>query len=256
MRNLKVKIKKFVCKNEKKEIEKLKKQLKKIKLENKKLKIQNEFKDDIISAISHEFKNPISIINGYIETILNNRLDVNTNQKFLEKIHKNSLRLTNLIDRLYLVTKIENQKLKPNFKEVKLDNSIKELIKSFDEERLVLNLKPVIIKADKNLIDIAVSNLISNALKYSKEKVIIDLNENFLEITDKGVGIEKDKIDLITQKFYRIAKNDWDNSLGLGLYITKKIINMHNFKLKIQSEKKKGSKFSIILKEDREHRLQ
>jgi signal transduction histidine kinase len=253
---MKKRIKKFFCKNEKKEIEKLKKQLKKSELENQKLKKINEFKDDIISAISHEFKNPISIINGYIETILNSRLDESTNQKFLEKIHKNSYRLSNLIDKLYLVTKIENQKLKPNFKEIKLEGLIKELIKSFDEERLVLNLKPVIIKADKNLMEIAVSNLISNALKYSKEKVIITLNENFLEVKDKGIGIEKDKLDLITRKFYRIAKNDWDNSLGLGLYITKKILNMHNLKLKIQSEKKKGSKFSIILKEDKECRLQ
>ncbi|GAX87798.1 conserved hypothetical protein [Lebetimonas natsushimae] len=249
---MKNKIKNLFCKNKKKEIEKLKKQIKKLELENKKLAKINEFKDDVISAISHEFKNPISIINGYIETILVNRLDEKTNQKFLEKIHKNSARLSELIDRLYLVTKLENQKLKPDFQNIGLDSLIKELIKSFDEERIILNLKPVTITADRNLIEIAISNLISNALKYSKDKVTINLNENKLEVIDKGIGIEKEKLDLITKKFYRIAKNDWDNSLGLGLYITKKILDMHNFSLNIESQKKKGSRFSIILKEDKE----
>lgn len=253
---MKNKIKNFFCKNEKKEIEKLKKQIKKLSLENKKLKKINSFKDDIISAISHEFKNPISIINGYIETILTNNLDEKTNQKFLEKIHKNSVRLSSLIDRLYLVTKLENKKLKPYFQNIRLDNLIKELVKSFDEERIILNLSPVNIKADRNLIEIAISNLISNALKYSKDKVTINLDENNLEVIDKGIGIEKEKIDLITQKFYRIAKNDWDNSLGLGLYITTKILEIHKFNLKIESEKKKGSKFTIILKEYKESPLQ
>jgi len=92
---------KFFFKKEYKEIEKLKEENRKLKKENKKLKIMNSFKDEVISAISHEFKNPISIINGYIETILETNLDEKTKLKFLNKIHKNTNRLSELINRLY-----------------------------------------------------------------------------------------------------------------------------------------------------------
>jgi len=239
MKNVKL----LICKKELKEIERLKEEIKKLKKENKKLKIQNQFKDDLISAISHEFKNPITIINGYIETILKSNIPPTLQKKFLEKIEKNTLRLNELINRLYLVSKLEKNRFSLQKSKFRLDLLIKDLIKSFDEERFILNLKEVEIYADKELIQIVISNLISNAIKYSKDKITINLNENRFEIIDKGIGIDKDKIELITQKFFRIAKNDWDNSLGLGLYIVKKILKLHNTKLLIESEKKKGSKF-------------
>ncbi len=231
------------CTKEKEEIEKLKKKIKTLKIENKKLKIQNSFKDDVISAISHEFKNPISIINGYIETILSSNLPENLQQKFLEKIHKNTIRLTSLINRLYLITKIENQKLKINKTYFYLDEAINEVLASFDEERIKTNLHHLKVYADKNLIQIVISNLISNAIKYSKKEIYVNLNNHCFEVIDKGIGIDKRHLDMIKEKFFRIAKNDWDNSLGLGLYIAEKILKLHDTHLQIQSEKKKGSRF-------------
>lgn len=236
-------LKSKICTKEKKEIEKLKKEIKYLKIENKKLKIQNNFKDDIISAISHEFKNPISIINGYIETILTSPIPKNLQKKFLEKILKNSIRLSELIDRLYFITKIENQKLKINKTYFYLDEAIKEVLASFDEERIKTNLSPLKVYADKNLLEIVISNLVSNALKYSKKEIYINLNARYFEVIDKGIGIEKKHLEMIKEKFFRIAKNDWDNSLGLGLYIVEKILKLHNSHLQIQSQKKKGSKF-------------
>jgi len=231
-----------------KEIEELKEEIKKLKKENKKLKIINSYKDELISAISHEFKNPISIINGYIETILNSNLDPKTQEKFLKKILKNTTRLSELIDRLYLITKLENEKLRPKFTEFELDSLIRELVESFNDERIELNLTPVTIKADKKLIEIVIANLISNALKYSKKQIKINLTSEKVEVTDYGVGIDEDKIELIKQKFYRIAKNDWDNSLGLGLAIAEKILQLHNTSLKIQSKKNRGSTFGFEIK--------
>ena len=250
-------IKKFFCKKETKEIEKLKKELKILKKENKKLKIQNSFKDDVISAIAHEFKNPISIINGYIETILSSNLPPKLQEKFLNKIHKNTSRLSELIDRLYLITKIENQKLKLNKESFRLDKIIKEVVESFDEKRIKLNLIPTKINADKNLIQIVIFNLISNAIKYSKDEIAINLNEKYFEVIDKGIGIDKKNLENIKEKFFRIAKNDWDNSLGLGLYIVEKILKIHNTHLEIESEIKKGSKFyfDITSLKDKEYLL-
>lgn len=231
---------KIFFKKELQELERLKEENIKLKDKNKKLKAINSFKNDIISAISHEFKNPISIINGYIDTIMENELDEKTQKRFLEKIHKNSHRLSELLDRLYLVTKLKNKNITPTFTEFRLDKAIKDLI---DNERVEFNLAPTTVYADKELIEIAVSNLISNALKYSNDKVTVNLDAKYLEVIDRGIGIDEDKIALITKKFYRISKNDWDNSLGLGLYIVKKILKMHGTKLEIKSEKEKGSNF-------------
>ncbi len=214
----------------------------------------NSFKDEVISAISHEFKNPISIINGYIETIINSDLDEKTKTKFLNKIHKNTTRLSELIDRLYLITKLENNKLKPKFSKFRLDLIAKELIESLDEDRIILNTKQIEVLADKNLMEIVLRNLISNALKYSNDEIIVNIDEKKVEVIDKGKGIDKKDIDLIKEKFYRVAKNDWDNSLGLGLAIVEHILNLHNSKLEIESQKNRGSRFyfditSIINKE-------
>ncbi len=236
-------LKNIACKKNLKEIEKLKNEIKALKKENIKLKIQNSFKDDIISAIAHEFKNPISIINGYIETILTSSLSKELENKFLNKIHKNTTRLSALIDRLYFITKIENNKLKLNKTHFYLDEAINEVIASFDESRIIKNLNHIKVYADKNLLQIVISNLISNALKYSKKEVYINLNENYFEVIDKGIGIDKKNLELIKEKFFRISKNEWDNSLGLGLYIVEKILKLHNTNLQIESEKKKGSKF-------------
>jgi len=235
-------LKKFFYKNELEELEKLKEENKRLKKENRKLQILNSSKDELISAISHEFKNPISIINGYIETILTNDLPQEINDKFLNKIQKNTLRLSNLIDRLYLITKLENNKIKVKFTKFDLCETTKNIIESFDTDRIVLNCQKTPVFADKTLIETVIYNLISNALKYSKQEITVNINKYF-EVIDKGKGIDEKEIDLIKQKFYRIAKNDWDNSLGLGLAIVDKILKLHKTKLEIQSEKGKGSRF-------------
>ena len=235
-------LKKFFYKNELEELEKLKEENKRLKKENRKLQILNSSKDELISAISHEFKNPISIINGYIETILTNNLPQEMNDKFLNKIQKNTLRLSSLIDRLYLITRLENNKIKVKFTKFDLCEMTKNIIESFNTDRIVLNCQKTPIFADKTLIETVIYNLISNALKYSKKEITININDNF-EVIDKGKGIDEKEIELIKQKFYRIAKNDWDNSLGLGLAIVDKILKLHKTQLKIKSQKGKGSRF-------------
>ena len=80
-------------------------------------------------------------------------------------------------------------------------------------------------------------------MKYSDDEVIINLNNKYFEVIDKGIGIEEKYLKNIKEKFFRIAKNDWDNSLGLGLYIVEKILKLHNTHLEIESKIKKGSKF-------------
>lgn len=215
-----------------------------------KLTLSNRQKDDIISAISHEFKNPIAIISGYSQTLIE---DENLSQtlkiKFLNKILSNSNKMSQIVDKLRLTLKLQdnNHKLILNKVSIKkiVENSISDLkIKYKNREIKVLGVDKEI-NADEILIGIAISNLIENALKYSQEDVIIEINENSISITDKGIGISQENLENIFKKYYRATSNNWNNSLGLGLFIVKSILNVHNFKLEINSKIGNGSTFKI-----------
>ena len=215
-----------------------------------KLTLANRQKDDIISAISHEFKNPIAIISGYSQTLIE---DENLSQtlkiKFLNKILSNSNKMSQIVDKLRLTLKLQdnNHKLILNKVSIKkiVENSISDLkIKYKNREIKVFGVDKEI-NADEILIGIAISNFIENALKYSQEDVIIEINENSISITDKGIGISQENLENIFKKYYRATSNNWNNSLGLGLFIVKSILNVHNFKLEINSKIGNGSTFKI-----------
>ena len=215
-----------------------------------KLTLANRQKDDIISAISHEFKNPIAIISGYSQTLIEDEnLSLTLKIKFLNKILSNSNKMSQIVDKLRLTLKLQdnNHKLILNKVSIKkiVENSISDLkIKYKNREIKVLGVDKEI-NADEILIGIAISNLIENALEYSQEDVIIEINENSISITDKGIGISQENLENIFKKYYRATSNNWNNSLGLGLFIVKSILNVHNFKLEIDSKIGNGSTFKI-----------
>lgn len=216
-----------------------------------KLQLANQQKDDIISAISHEFKNPIAVINGYSQTLLDDQdLNPNIRNKFLHKIHRNGTKLSDLIDTLRLSIKLDNGKQSMSFHTINLHEIIldtAENIKLNYPKRGVIiegdtNIK---IKADPSLFSVVIANLIENAFKYSEDEVKVKFDENSLAVIDSGIGISKSDLENITSKFYRVHENSWNNSLGLGLFIVKNILNLHNFSLQIESEENEGSTFSI-----------
>jgi signal transduction histidine kinase len=216
-----------------------------------KLKKLNTQKDDIISAISHEFKNPIAIINGYSQTLLN---DDNVNQeiqkKFLNKILSNGQRLSNLIDTLRLSIKLDEGKQPFNFVNLNINQLAKDTVSNlkpnYKKRKIVVEENAqVTIKADETLMSIAVSNLIENALKYSEDTVTVLIDENSFSVLDKGIGISEEDLERITSKYFRVSNNGWNNSLGLGLSIVSNILQLHRFRLKIESTEDVGSTFSI-----------
>lgn len=216
-----------------------------------KLKASNSQKDDIISAISHEFKNPISVINGYSQTLID---DENMNQeiqkKFLKKIHKSGTRLSTLIDTLRLSIKLEEGKQPLKYKDINLYGLVEDCIESlqsnYKNRDITLNAnKELTIRADETLLSIAVINLIENALKYSEDTVNVIIDNNYISISDTGIGIKESDLQNITNKFYRVSSNGWNNSLGLGLSIVTNILNIHSFKLHIDTKENEGSTFTI-----------
>ena len=216
-----------------------------------KLQESNDQKDDIISAISHEFKNPIAVINGYSQTLLDDEtLNPNIRQKFLSKIYKNGARLSNLIDTLRLSIKLDSGQQKANFTTVNLHELITDTVEimqvNYNKRKTIINgEKNITIKADQGLFGIVLSNLIENAYKYSEDEVVINFDANSISVIDTGIGISKSNLENITSKFYRVQGNTWNNSLGLGLFLVNNIIQLHNFSLQIESEENEGSTFII-----------
>jgi signal transduction histidine kinase len=216
-----------------------------------KLEASNQQKDDIISAISHEFKNPIAVINGYSQTLLDD-VDINPNirNKFLEKIFKNGVKLSELIDTLRLSIKLDSGQQSMNFTTINLYELLQDTIENIkinhpQREAIIKGDKEVTIKADNALFGVVISNLIENAFKYSEDEVIIEFTQKELKVIDTGIGINAKELENITNKFYRVHSNSWNNSLGLGLFIVNNIINLHKFKLNILSKENVGSTFSI-----------
>jgi signal transduction histidine kinase len=218
----------------------------------KNLQNSNIQKDDIISAISHEFKNPIAVINGYAQTLIEDKnINNDIKDRFLNKIYKSGNRLNNLINTLRLSIKLDKGKQTLQMSKVNMKSFLEENIElislNYKNREILLEVKVNYqLNIDKTLFSIAVINLIENGLKYSDDTVTIVLSKNKISIIDTGIGINEDDKSLITQKFYRISSNGWNNSLGLGLSIVLNILNQHNFKLNIQSEKNEGSNFTII----------
>ena len=216
-----------------------------------KLKLSNRQKDDIISAISHEFKNPIAVINGYSQTLIeDDKLNPKIRNKFLSKILSNSNKMSEMIDRLRLSIKLEEGKVEENFTKVNINKMMQNIaddLKISYPGRDILIQQEINIKiqADETMIRIAFENLIENALKYSQDDVTIQIRENTISIIDHGIGIKKEDIPNITQKFFRVSNNSWNNSLGLGLSLVANIIASHNFKLEITSIEHEGSNFTV-----------
>ncbi len=216
-----------------------------------KLQSSNKQKDDIISAISHEFKNPIAIINGYSQTLLEDpNINTNIRQKFITKIYKNGIRLSELIDTLRLSSKLDSGLQEITSKTINLSQLIYETVDninlSYPKRKVIINGdKDITIRGDASLFSIVITNLIENAFKYSEDEVIINYTKASFDVVDSGIGISPQNLKNITNKFYRVNENTWNNSLGLGLFIVSNILTLHNFSLNIQSKENQGSTFSV-----------
>lgn len=216
-----------------------------------KLKLSNRQKDDIISAISHEFKNPIAVISGYTQTLLSDK-DINQKirDKFLEKIASSAKKMTTMIDRLRLSIRLEDGKMENKIKSVHLKDLIKiqieDVKEAYPNREVLFDGEDIVKEVDETLFGVAVINLIENALKYSQDRVYVTLSSEKISVKDNGIGIAQKEIENITKKFYRVSTNGWNNSLGVGLSLVSNIVTQHNFRLNIQSVQNEGSTFEIL----------
>jgi len=229
-------------------------------LKQKKL---SNIKNDFINNMTHELKTPISTISLASQMLRDNT--VTNTPKTIEHISgiifQESKRLTTQVEKVLQMAVFNEGNLKLKFKEVNLNALIHSVVLNFElrvkskNGELTTDLKadPAIIKGDEVHITNVLFNLLDNAVKYSKDepKIIIssEVKDNFLEISvkDHGIGIQKEHVGQIFERFYRVPTGNVHNvkGFGLGLSYVKKIIDSHKGKIKVDSAINKGTKFTI-----------
>ncbi len=217
----------------------------------KKLKRISRQRNELISAVSHEFKNPVAIINGYAQTLVDEPdMPVALRRRFIQKIYDASCKISSMIDRLALAMKFESGNLELHKSRFDMCEVAKEVVgllqERYAKRSIILECRSSWVEADKAMIEIAMSNLVDNALKYSELPVKIEIGDGLFCVQDQGMGIKEEELGKITKKFYRIKKS-WDNSMGLGLYIVSYILKLHGTTLEIKSKEGEGSRFCFRL---------
>jgi two-component system CheB/CheR fusion protein len=221
-------------------------------------------KDEFISIASHELKTPITSLKAalqMIERITSKTEEMKPAHSFVKKGIKQVDKLIELIKDLLEVTKIQAGKLELKKTRFILDDLITECCEDLqlqsDSHQLVIEGEKIIaVYADRNRMEQVIINLISNAVKYSPggEKVVIHVSSHNHEvkiaITDYGIGIAKDKLPFLFDRFYRVDDTSQRYSgLGLGLYISAEIVRRHDGIIGIESTQGKGSTFWFTIPE-------
>jgi len=217
-----------------------------------KIKLKNRQRSDMLSAIAHEFRNPIASIMGYSQTLIeDDEIPTGLQIKFLAKIYNNGEKIEELLSRLLLWNRFESGRQKLQLSKFDLKPLAYEMALNLEDKyknrEIVVEGESFVVKADRALMEIVLKNLIENALKYSKEVVMVKFENRRVSVIDQGVGISKENIDKVTKKFFRTDEHSWDNSMGLGLAIVKQILKLHNTVLEIESQEDRGSTFSFVI---------
>ena len=227
-----------------------------------KVKLEN-MRSDFVANVSHELKTPLTSISGFVETLkLNENIDIDTRNRFLGIIENESDRLKRLIDDILLLSFIENND-KMSLDKVSIYEVFKEVYEmisymakskniSLDYE---FNNKEIIILSNRDYIKQVFLNLVDNAIKYTPENRSIKVEAKkekdiiTIKVIDEGLGIPKEDIDRIFERFYRVdkARSRDVGGTGLGLAITKHIVKSLDGSITVNSELNKGSEFIVTI---------
>jgi signal transduction histidine kinase len=223
-------------------------------------------KSDFVANVSHEFKTPISAIEGYATLLKNNDLSQEKRDSYIDKIIENSVRLSKLSSNMLSLSKLENQ-LETLYKgEYRLDEQIRKSILLLENKwtakniEFDLDLPKCKLYANEELVEQVWYNLIDNAIKNSddgsKIKIKIDKHELYTNviITDNGNGMSDDVMQHLFEKFYQGDASRMAEGNGLGLSIVKKIIDLYDGKIEVKSKLNEGTSFKITL--PKSHRVQ
>ena len=214
----------------------------------------------LLHLVSHDLRTPLAIIAGYASIIAENATVIEGDELIIasmQAIQRGVARMTTMIDELTEMARVEGEQLQLHCEPVGLVAFLKEFVhrsaKVFDMTRLHLDIavEETIIEADGPRLDRIISNLISNAMKYSAADAPVSLrvasedDYAIFSVTDQGCGIPSHELTEIFQRFHRVKHQRRIDGIGLGLYITKSLVEAHGGRIWVESEVGKGSTFYV-----------
>jgi len=228
------------------------------------LKDLERYRKEFVGNVSHELKTPIFNIQGYILTLLEGGLDdPKINKLYLKRTEKSIDRMISIVEDLESITKLESGEMKlrmESFDLVKLVDDVFDMELMMANERKIQLLverpeRPVIVRADKKRIMEVMTNLVANAIKYGKRKGFVrvlfyDLKDTvMIEVMDNGIGVDKNDLPRIFERFFRVDKSRSreQGGTGLGLSIVKHIIEAHKQTINVKSVVDEGTTFTFTL---------
>lgn len=233
-----------------------------VSLDNSRLfeqvKSLSEKKDEFIALASHELKTPLTTIKGYLQVMAKKEQD-KLSELFLTKSLNQVDKLNTLVEDLLNMSRIESGRLDFNLEIFDLKVMLQDIIETFSwsagshEIIATLGHTPAFIEGDRQRIEQAILNLMTNAIKYSPkaDKIYISLEvvgtSTTVRVKDEGIGLTHQQKEQLFTRFYRAEDTKGISGLGLGLYLTKQIIDRHQGKIEVSSEYGKGSEFCFTL---------
>lgn len=229
------------------------------------LKQQDKFRREFLGNLAHELKTPVFSIQGYVLTLLEGGLeDDKVNRMFLERAAKAIDRMTNILEDLDELTKLEVNELKLEIRPFDIRDLAREVMDSFEmkaqEKGMTVRFSKdysnaIMVKADRGKIAQVFTNLIGNSITYGNDGGetlvrIYDVDDIVtIEISDNGPGIDPKHIPRLFERFYRVeqSRNRNEGGSGLGLSIVKHILDSHNQTISVRSTVGIGSTFTFSL---------
>ncbi|QIA09347.1 hybrid sensor histidine kinase/response regulator transcription factor [Draconibacterium halophilum] len=252
------------------------------KMEAEQLKEMEKIKTDFYTNITHEFKTPLTVILGL--TNPDSKISKTSFSNYIPMIRRNAMRLLQLVNQMLDLSKLEAQIMQVNYIQTDIISYFRQLIEPFrhlaNEKEINLHfqttVKELYMDFDPERMDSLVGNLLMNAIKYSSKNSLISFNVSKLkgedklynigysifpprryypdrllklEIKDTGIGITKEEIPLIFNRFYRVSRNNHElkEGAGIGLLLVKEIVKLLNGNLFICSKPGKGTEIIVLL---------
>ncbi len=217
-------------------------------------------KTDFVSNVSHEMKTPLAVIKNYAQLLKKGDLSIEKQAEYAENIEEAVVKLNSLISNILKLNRLENQRitLEPTHYDVcqQLCDCILQFETAWDEKNIELEVDledSATIYADKNLLELVWNNLLSNAIKFTERNGTIRILQKTehhkvkISVTDTGCGMTKETINHIFDKFYQGDTSHGTEGNGLGLALTKRVLELMNGEITVISELGKGSMFTVSL---------
>ena len=222
---------------------------------------QETLRQQFISDVSHEFQTPLTAISGFATILKNENLTDEQRQKYADIILFNSNRLSHLSKNMLQLTLLDGEDTALDKTEFPLIEQLDRVIEMEDNAALSKDIeiefihpkKEFIIEADESRMEQVWINLLSNAIKYTNEHGVVTVEvrrtptELQVRFEDTGVGMSQDAISHIFERFYRQDKSRTIEGNGLGLSIVKRIIDLHHYKIDVESQEDVGSVFTVYI---------